>query len=211
MRYNRKSVIVSASTDDPVISTADMRDFLRITGTDNDTLIAAYVSAATEAVKEYCQLALRTETLTYRADGFPGVDYAAIDRMGPGTFTASVPYVLGAGGVLDLPYPPLQSVTSIKTYDRSNSVSTFDSAKYQIDLQTGRIFLNEGETWPSDLRAQNAVEVVYVAGYGAASVPAPIGQAIRLYVANMFDGCDGMTAEVTRLLAPYRRMDQLAW
>jgi len=36
-------------------------------------------------------------------------------------------------------------------------------------------------------------------------------QAIRKYVEQIYDGCDGMTDEVRRLLAPYRRGDELAW
>ena len=97
------------------------------------------------------------------------------------------------------------------TYDRSNNASTFDSAKYQVDLQSGRIYLNEGQVWPSNLRAQDAVQVTYVAGYGSGSIPAPILQAIRDYVAQLYDGCEGMTAEIKRQLAPYRRGDELAW
>jgi len=97
------------------------------------------------------------------------------------------------------------------TYDRGNNASTYDASQYQVDLQSGRVYLNEGSTWPSDLRAQDAVEVTYVAGYGVGNIPAPILQAIRAYVTQMYDGCDGMTAEVQRLLAPYRRGDELAW
>jgi uncharacterized phiE125 gp8 family phage protein len=125
--------------------------------------------------------------------------------------TVSRPYILGGGETLDVPFPPLQSVTSVVTYDRSNNASTFDGAKYQVDLQSGRIYLNEGQVWPSNLRAQDAVQVTYVAGYGSGSIPAPILQAIRDYVAQLYDGCQGMTAEIKRQLAPYRRGDELAW
>lgn len=212
MRYNRKSVYVTASTDSPAISTADMKAFLRVDTTADDTVIAAYVATATEAVKQYCRRAILTETFVFKADGFA---YAGADdrllALGPGVHTASVPYVLGGGETLDLPFPPLQSVTSIVTYDRSNNASTYSASKYGVDLQSGRIYLNEGETWPSDLRAQDAVQVTYVAGYGSGSIPAPILQAIRSYVEQLYDGCDGMTDEIKRLLAPYRLGDLLAW
>ena len=213
MKFNRKSVIVTASADDPAVSTADMKAYLRVDGTADDALIAEYVTTATEAVKEYLRVALRTETFVFTADGFTAPD--ADDRLlslGPGIHTASVPYVLGGGSSIDLPYPPLQSVTALKTYDRDNTESTFSSAKYGLDLRSGRVYLNEGETWPTDLRAHNAVGVTYVAGYGAASIPAPIVQAIKLYVSSMYDGtCSGINDEMKRLLAPYRRMDELAW
>lgn len=212
MRFNRKSAYVTVSSDSPAISTADMKTFLRVDTSDDDAVIAAYVATATEAVKQYLRVALLTETFVFKADGFAYAD--SDDRLlalGPGVHTASRPYLLGGGETLDIPFPPLQSVTSVVTYDRGNNASTYDASNYQIDLQSGRIYLNEGSTWPSDLRAQDAVQVTYVAGYGSGSIPAPILQAVRSYVEQLYDGCDGMTAEVRRLLAPYRRADELAF
>jgi len=212
MRYNRKSVYVTTSTDSRAISIADMKTFLRVDTSDDDAVIAAYIATATEAIKQYLRRAILTETFVFKADGF--TDEEADERLlalGPGFHTASVPYVLGGGQTLDLPFPVLQSVTSVVTYDRSNNSSTFSSLKYQVDLQSGRIYLNEGETWPTNLRAQDALEVTYVAGYGSGSIPSPILQAIRSYVEQLYDGCEGMTDEIKRLLAPYRRADELAW
>lgn len=212
MRFNRKSVYVTSSTDDPAISLADMKAFLRVDGTADDAQITAYIATATEAVKQYLRRAILTETFVFKADGFtdPGGDDRIL-ALGPGVHTASRPYLLGGGETLDVPFPPLQSVTSIVTYDRGNNASTYSDTRYQVDIQSGRIYLNEGETWPSDLRAQDAVEVTYVAGYGSGSIPAPILEAIRSYVEQMFDGCEGMTDQAARLLAPYRRADELAW
>lgn len=211
MRFNRKSVVVTVNTDDPVISTADMKDFLRVSGSDDDAKIAAYVTAATEATKQYLRIGLQTQTMVLRADGFTGAGDDALVRLGPGHHTVSVPFIIGGSGTLELPFPPVASVTSVVTYDRADNASTFSASRYGVDLQGARIYLNEGETWPVDLRAYNSVQVTYVAGYGAANVPAPIVEAIRRYVEQLFDGCDGMTDEVKRLLGPYRRMDEMAF
>ena len=212
MRYNRKSVYVTASDDTPAISLADMKAFLRVTDTADDDLITAYITTATEMVKQYLRVGLLTETFVFKADGFA---YANSDErvlaLGPGTHTVSRPYVLGGGETLDLPFAPVQSVTSVVTYDRGNNASTFSASLYQLDEQSGRIYLNEGETWPSDLRAQDAVEVTYVAGYGSGSIPSPILQAIRNYVTQLYDGCEGMNDETKRLLGTYRRLDELPW
>lgn len=213
MRFNRKSAYVTASNDSLAISLADMKDYLRVDGAADDALITSYIDAATEAVKQYTRRAILTETFVLKADGFtePGGDDRLL-ALGPGVHTGSRPYLLGGGETLDVPFAPLQSVTSVVTYDRGNNAATFDAAQYQVDLQSGRIYLNEGDTWPSDLRAQDAVQVTYVAGYGSGSVPAPILQAIRLYVQGMYDGtCMGLSAEAMALLAPYRLMDGLAW
>lgn len=212
MRFNRKSAYVTASTDAPAISIVEMKQFLRVDTSDDDVVIYSYLSAATEAIKQYLRVALLTETFTFKADGFAYSDAdERIIQLGAGIHTASRPYLLGGGDTLDLPFPPLQSVTSVVTYDRGNNASTYAASNYQVDLQSGRIYLDEGSTWPSDLRAQDAVEVNYVAGYGSGSIPQPIVQAIRMYVEQLYDGCDGMTSEVRRLLAPYRRGDELAW
>ena len=212
MRFNRKSAYVTASTDAPAISIVDMKSFLRVDNSDDDVVISAYLATATEAIKQHLRVALLTETFVLKADGFA---YADADErliaLGAGIHTGSRPYLLGGGDTLDIPFPTLQSVTSVVTYDRGNNASTYDASNYQVDLQSGRIYLNEGSVWPSDLRAQDAVQVTYVAGYGSGSIPAPIVEAIRKYVEQMYDGCDGMTDEVKRLLAPYRRGDELAW
>ena len=212
MRFNRKSAYVTASNDAPALSIVEMRSFLRVDTSDDDVVIYSYIATATEAIKQYLRVGVLTETFVFKADGFA---YADADErliaLGAGVHTGSRPYLLGGGDTLDLPFAPLQSVTSVVTYDRGNNASTYDASNYQVDLQSGRIYLNEGSVWPSDLRAQDAVEVTYVAGYGSGSIPAPITQAIRSYVEQLYDGCDGMTDEVKRLLAPYRRGDELAW
>lgn len=212
MRFNRKSVYVTVSNDDPAISLADMKAFLRIDGTADDDQITAYITTATEVVKQYLRRAVLTETFVFKADGFtdPGGDDRIL-ALGPGVHTASRPYLLGGGETLDVPFPPLQSVTSIVTYDRGNNSSTFAASRYEVDLQSGRIYLNEGEVWPSDLRAQDAVEVTYIAGYGSGSIPAPILEAIRAYVEALYDGCGELSDNARKMLAPYRRMDELAW
>ncbi len=212
MRYNRKSVTVTVSDDSPAISLADMKKFLRVDGTADDDIITAYIATATEAVKNYCQRAILTETFVFTADGFtePGGDDRLM-ALGAGVHQVSVPYILGGGDSFDIPFPVIQSVTSVTTYDRDNTSSVFDSSKYIVDLQTGRITLNEGETWPVNLRDTSAVQVTYVAGYGSGSIPQPILEAIRGYVTQMYDGCAGATDDFRNLLAPYRRMDQLAW
>lgn len=213
MRFNRKSVTVTVSDDDPAISLAAIKPFLRVDGDVDDDIITAYIATATEAVKQYLRRALLTETFVFKADGF--TDAYGDDRLlslGPGVHTASRPYVLGGGETLDLPFAPVASVTSVVTYDRDNISSTFSASRYGVDTESGRIYLHEGETWPSNLRAQDAVQVTYVAGYGSGNIPAPILEAIRLYVSSLYDGtCAGIDMQMKALLAPYRRMDELAW
>lgn len=205
---NRVSTEVTISTDSPAISTSDMKDFLRVTGSDDDAIIGAYVASATEAAKMHLRRAILTETFVMRMDRFSDIDAdKALDRLGAGTHLAHKGTVLGAIDEIELPYMPIQSITSVVTYDDANNSSTFDSASYLLDGQGGRLILNDGYTWPTDLRDSNAVEITFVAGYGSGNIPAPILEAIRMMVANMYEGCQMMNEQVKALLAPYKLVD----
>lgn len=211
MRFNRKSVAVTTSTDADVVSLADMRAALRISDTCNDQLIQDCINSATVMAKEYLRVALRTETFVVTMDGFGDGGDDRLDALGPGVHTISVPYVLGGCGEITLPFGPVQSITSIKTVGRDNTEATFSAANYSLDPRGARVFLNEGASWPTDLRDFAAVSVTYVGGYGAASVPAPIVHGIKALAQSLFDGCGDMPDAVKAMLAPYRRLDDLAW
>lgn len=72
--------------------------------------------------------------------------------------------------VIRLPRPPLQSVTSVKYYDTAGTLQTFDSASYRALAyrEPGQIALRDGYTWPSTISEPDAVQIEFVAGYGAA-------------------------------------------
>jgi uncharacterized phiE125 gp8 family phage protein len=69
---------------------------------------------------------------------------------------------------------------------------TFDLDTYRLP---GRITLKRGATWPIALRSNNAIQIIYVAGYAnAAAVPAPIKRAVKEMAAYLYahrgDECD---------------------
>ncbi|MGB1215971.1 MAG: phage head-tail connector protein [Pikeienuella sp.] len=213
MRYNRKSHKVTVSNDSLAVSLSDMKDYLRVDGSADDAQITAQITAATVALKEYLRVGLLTETMVFQMDGFSDADpFARIAALGGGVHTASVPFLKGGGNSVDLPYAPIQSVATIETYDTDNTASTFDASKYELDELSGRVYLNEGEVWPSNLRDRVAVVVTYDAGYGSGSIPAPIVEALKMYVAQLYDGsCSGIDENMGRMLALYRRMDDLPY
>jgi len=78
---------------------------------------------------------------------------------------------------IEVPRPPLSSVTSVKYYDTSGVQQTLTvDTHYTIDAksQPARIVPSYAEqTWPNTRDIPNAVEVRFVCGYGAAAaVPA---------------------------------------
>jgi uncharacterized phiE125 gp8 family phage protein len=96
------------------------------------------------------------------------------------------------GDKIELPYPPLQSVTSVKYYDTDDTEATFSSDDYYVDTyaEPGALSLNYGESWPSTtLRPANGVIVRYVVGYGDAEsdVPEMYKQAIKILAAELYE------------------------
>jgi hypothetical protein len=209
--HNRKTVRTITPPAALVVSAADVRAFLIDVPLDDSAIIELFIRTATESAKQYTRRAIGIETLECQMDGFSEPD--GDDRlasMGPGTFTAYVPGILGGAGEFDLPFAPLQSVTSITTFSRANVPTVVDPSLYQADLQSGRVYLNEGEIWPVDLRARAAVQVRYVAGYSI--IPADMAQAIIQHAAAMYECRSACEApKIARdLLAPYRLADGLA-
>ena len=99
---------------------------------------------------------------------------------------------------LVLPRWPLVSITSVTVYDEDSNASTvtvndvFDVDIYQTP---GRITLKRGQTWPVALRANDAIQVIYVAGYAnAAAVPSTMKRAVKQLAAFLYshrgDDCD---------------------
>lgn len=213
MKYNRHSTkVITRPTVYPV-AISDLKPYLRVDGCADDRLIQQYLEAATDAIEQYCGRYFISTTVELTMDGFvcSGNDRSLHD----GFYEGHKASFIGQSGEFDLPFRPVQSVTSITTYDEDNAASVFDPSSYNLDQTSGRVYLNTGATWPTSLRDRAGIKVVYVAGYGAtaASVPAAIKQAIMMHVAKMYecrDGCD-LTDACKRILDGYRILDGLGW
>lgn len=93
---------------------------------------------------------------------------------------------------IELPMPPLISVTSIAYTDTAGTTSTWSATEYQVDTTgfVGRIMPAYGYTWPSTpLRNMAGIKITYKAGYGdeAADVPLKIRQAILLLISELYE------------------------
>lgn len=218
VRFNRKTTkVVTAPVNKPV-SLSDMKTQLRVDTSDDDDLINGYIDASADYFKHYLRRSLITETIELSADGFvrsEDDDDLGLLRLGAGTHYGSREHILNRPNEIELPFLPIQSITSVKTFNRSNIESTFDASNYNLDEQGGRLYLNEGVSWPDNLRDREAVKIVYVAGYGddPADIPSIIRQAIKEHVSMMYD-CRGVCIpcdNVMRMVASYKIRDYLGW
>ena len=151
------------------ISLADVKTYLRIGDSDDDTLLNRLIDAAVRNVEEYITRAMIQQTWTLWLDRFPAKERR--DAPTEGLYQLPVGFFDVARRTIELPRPPLISVNFLKTYDTASTAATFDASRYYVDSasEPGRIALNSGETWPAGpFREVNAVEIEFVAGYGAA-------------------------------------------
>lgn len=92
---------------------------------------------------------------------------------------------------IELPGPPLQSVTGVYYTLDGESEATFDSGDYSVDTvsEPGRIVLNVDESWPTGtLAASNPIRITYTAGYTIPDdVPAAIKSAILLILGDLYE------------------------
>ncbi len=159
------ALMISVPPASEPVSLAEAKTYLRITDSDDDALINSLVTAIRQKAETWTRRLFVTQTWTLWLDWAP------------------------EGAMLPIPLSPLQSVVDIKSYDSANTVSTFDASKYLVDgvSTPGRVGLNDGQTWPNALRAMNALEIKFVAGFGDASnVPETIKQGILQWVKLLF-------------------------
>ncbi len=184
------SVVRTSEPGTEPVTLSEVKAQCRVDTTDEDTLLTSLIAAARQMCEQQLQRALITQTWKMTLDAFPDWD-------------------------IDLPYPTLQSVTSVKYYDSSNVQQTMvANTDYFIDTagQPGRVL--PVTDWPTTYERPDAVEIIYVAGYAnAAAVPQAIKQWLLVQIAAMFDnrsGVPGRDAQVKSLpfvdalLDPYR-------
>lgn len=170
----------SAPASEPV-TTAELKSWLRIEHSSDDTDIAALGLAARRLVESYLGRQLVTATWRLTLDGFPwpgGWAYLEVPTLFPDPHT------------IRLPKAPLQSVTSVEYYDLTGTLQTLAADTYNVDAahDPGRILLAMGKVWPVTQLRPGAVRVTFVAGYGnAAAVPEELKLAIKMLAAHWYE------------------------
>lgn len=169
-----------------IITVADLKAFLRVDHSDEDTYITALRQAAISTVE------MMTDS---RLGDVSAVGY--MDYWHP----------------VRVPIGPVQSITSITYLSASNTTETLGASYYYYDLQSqpARIHFVS----PPDLYtdALHRVQINMVVGHPEASVPSPLLQAVRLIVGHLYENrIEEVTGTITTrlkvgidaLVSPYR-------
>jgi uncharacterized phiE125 gp8 family phage protein len=164
-KANRQWIVTIAPTSEP-ITVAETKLFARIDGSDEDTLIEGFIQGVREATETYLGRALMTQTIRMVMDWWPGE-------------------------MVELPQPPLISVTSIQTIDEDDTATTYDSDNYFVITEAipGRIVIKQGASVPENTdRYYAGFRITYQAGYGDADdVPQQIKEAMKLWATAVYE------------------------
>lgn len=151
------------------VTLAEAKLHLKVDGTDEDTLVQAYIAAATDYVEQITGRSIMPQTWRLTQDAFED----------------SFP----------LPKGPVQSVQSVQYYDENDTLQTVPASTYTVDLESDPqwIVRNTEADWPVTAQGVNVVRVTYVAG---STVPAAIKQAVLLLVGDYYRNRENTTIGV---------------
>lgn len=161
-------------------TTANVKEYIGVTGSDDDDLIDRLVLAAQAKAESFCDRKFDQATYT---EYFDGNDSPSIV----------------------LSNTPIDSITSVALRDDNDEWSAIDATSYDFNADTGEVFLLNGSTalWEAGLavgrrptfpKGGKSTRVIYVGGYD--SIPADLEQAAIELTVRML----GSTVGGVRLL-----------
>lgn len=197
--------VTTEPTAEP-LSLQEVKEYLRVDDATDERVVQPLIIAARQFAEEHMNRALMQQTFTLMLDAVIDQDQPLYEGM------RTAPDLNYYKNYIVLPKSPVQSVTSVKTFDDSDTATTMASTKYYVDTQRepARIVLRTGETFPTALRVANAIEVIYVAGYTSAfAIPEPIRLGMLQHIAYMYEHrgdmyeAQGAPTLMKSLYAPY--------
>ena len=162
---NRSWQVTTQPAVEPV-TVDELKDFARIDTTAEDTLIESFIQAVRMSTEEYLGRALISQTVTTVMDFWPGQ-------------------------VIELPRPPLISITGVYTVDEDDAETEYDSDNYYLNLTAipGQLIIKRDSTPPvNTARDFGRFIIRSVHGYGTAStdVPPLFIEGIKLWAAALY-------------------------
>ena len=154
--------VITAATTYPV-SLTEAKSHLKVDTTADDTYIESIIKAATQLSEEYTNRFFIDTVIEQYASSF-----AELETL----FKSKV-----------------SVISFVKYYDSNNTLQTLSDTIYdaQVRYEPAQIQLADGQSYPAFTKRNDAVEVKYTVGYGAASdVPEIIKQAILLTIGNFY-------------------------
>lgn len=146
------------------ITTSQVKAHLRLdtNDTSEDSQIASWIKTVREYGESYTNRAFATQTWELTLDNFPDTDY------------------------IEIPKPPLQSITSIKYKDSDGVEHAFTGYIVDTDNEPGKVVLAYNKSWPTFTPYPiNAVRIRFVAGY-TTDIPTCFQNAMLFHVGLLY-------------------------
>jgi uncharacterized phiE125 gp8 family phage protein len=133
------------------LSLAEAKVHLKAETTDDDALIGAIITAVREALEQKTGRAIIDQRWERTLDCFPRCGWSFLDA------------------VIELAYPPLVAVETVKYTDTSGVVQTLAPTAYKVKdaEQPATIAPAYGTSWPATRNESMAVRVRFIAGFAA--------------------------------------------
>jgi len=158
--------VVETGPETEPVSLAELKTFSRITTSAEDDLLTGFIVSARMAAEEYTGRAFIEQTIKALMDFWPG-------------------------DVIDLPRPPLISITKVFTLDEDDAETEYSSSSYYCipSAQPGKLIIKQSVSEPENTsRDYSGFGIRYKAGYGTVSsdVPEIIRDGIKLWAAAIY-------------------------
>ena len=189
------------------ISLQEAKEYLRVDDSTDERVVRPLIETSRRIAEEHLGRTLMTTTYTLYTDSYDELSYHLWEGIRTG------PDLSNYKNYINLPKCPVQSVTSVSTFNDSDVETTFASSRYYVDnvREPSRIILRKGETFPSALRVANSIKVVYVAGYANSyAIPEPVRMGMLQHIAflyehrgDMYEAASPMPPMIKNMYAPY--------
>jgi hypothetical protein len=172
----------------------EAKAYLGVLDSAEDNLISNLITAARQAVEQYCGRVLINQSWRLTLDTWPQEAIVNGGLRDDGALLAAN-HRLGGGVVaIQLPKPPLQAVLAIRVYSAAGLAATISASNYVVDgaATPGRVVMTSGASLPVIGQTARGLEIDFTAGYGATAndVPAVLRQAVLQAVKALY-GRDG--------------------
>ena len=171
------------------VTLAEMKSFLKVTSTADDTLIQALINSATEWGEKYTGREFRANTWDLLLDAFSDIGNTSKRFQVEHERFHSHNYVNSDFETerIELKRDPVDTITSIIYLNDTGGSTTVPSTDYYLKklTQSSEILLLEDKNWPTDvLNREQTITVKFVTkSYRCTN---EIRDAIRLHVSNLY-------------------------
>lgn len=180
--------VTNVTTPAQVVSLDLIKEHLRIDGTQDDTILASYIAAATAHLELVTGQLFSERTVDITLDDWPD------------------------GDTLSLEVWPIQSVASVTYTDEDGADTVLSSSTYveSLDGVPARLVLKSDQSWPTTtLQEADGVTIRAVAGYAGDVIPELATQVLLLIVGMWYENREAL--QPTYLTELPLGVDVLSW